>query len=198
MYGINISNRGPSGFDLTHNFVFSYVYELPFGEGKPFGNGTNWLSRRLASGWQMTGIVSLHNGFPFGILTEDVANIGGGTQRPQLVGDLLPSGFKQTPEKWFNTDALAEVPFTFGNLGKNVLREDGFQNFDFGVIKRTNFTERMGLEFRTEFFNIFNHTNFGPPESNFRSAGFGSIFATKLPADLGGNRVIQFGLKFLF
>lgn len=197
LYNVN-RNRGVSSHDLTHNFVFSSVYDLPFGEGKALGNGTNWVSRRLASGWQITGILSLHNGFPFGIVTGDVANIGGSTQRPQLVGELLPSTFKQTREKWFDTAALVEVPFTLGNLGKNVLREDGFQNFDFGVIKRTNFNERMALEFRAEFFNFFNHTNFDAPTTNFRSGSFGGVFATKLPADLGGNRVIQFGLKFIF
>ena len=178
--------RGPSDYDLTHNFVFSYVYDLPFARGKPYG------------GWQLTGILRLHNGFPFGITTGDVANQGGGTQTPTLVGELLPSGFRQTREQWFNADALEERPFTIGNLGRNVIRADGFQNFDFGILKRTNFTENLALEFRTEFFNLFNKTNFAAPDGNFRSGNFGSILRTELSAANGGNRVIQFGLKFIF
>ena len=178
--------RGPSVYDLTQNLSFSYVYDLPFGQGKPYG------------GWQLTGILRLHNGFPFGITTGDVANQGGGTQTPTLVGELLPSGFKQTREQWFNADALEERPFTIGNLGRNVIRADGFQNFDFGILKRTNFTENLALEFRTEFFNLFNKTNFAAPDGNFRSGNFGSILRTELSAANGGNRVIQFGLKFIF
>ena len=178
--------RGLSDYDLKHNLAISYVYDLPFAQGKRYG------------GWQVTGILRVHSGFPFGVSTGDVANVGFAFQTPQLVGELLPSGFNQTREKWFNTDALTEIPFTFGNLGKNVIREDGFQNFDFGIVKRTNFTESLGLEFRAEFFNLFNKVNFAAPVGDFEDGNFGSIFSTALGRDIGGNRVIQFGLKFVF
>ena len=178
--------RGLSDYDLTHNFVLSYVYDLPFGQGKPYG------------GWQFTGILRLHNGFPFGITSGDSANVGATSQFPQLVGDVLPSGFNQTREQWFNTAALTEIDFTYGNLGRNVVREDGFQNFDFGILKRTNLTETTFLEFRSEFFNLFNKVNFAAPDGSIRSGDFGRISRTALGPDIGGNRVIQFGLKFVF
>lgn len=187
-------SRGPSDFDLTHNVVTSVVYDLPFGEGKKFLNGSNAISRYLAGGWQLTSIVSANSGFPFSLLTPyDNANVGGGAQRPTLTGDLLPSGFKQTPNGWFNTSAVTIIPYTFGNLGRNVLRQDGMQNVDFGAFKRTRLTEKVNLEFRSEFFNLFNHPNFGSPDTAVSSPTFGQVLRT-----VGSPRVVQFGIKLNF
>ena len=120
------ASRGPSDFDLTHNFVTSVVYELPIGEGKRFFSNYPFFSRYILGGWQATGIVSVNSGFPFTISVPfDNANVGGGAQRPTLIGDLLPSGFKQTPNGWFNTNAVTVIPYTFGNLGRNTLRQTG-------------------------------------------------------------------------
>jgi hypothetical protein len=191
-FNIN-GSRGPSDFDLTHNFVTSVVYELPFGEGKRFLNDHGVLSRYVLGGWQATTIVSLNSGFPFSLLVPfDNANVGGGAQRPNVVGDLLPSGFKQTPSAWFNTSAV-EVPaqYTFGNMGRNALRQDGYQNVDVGASKQFRITERSNLEFRGEFFNFFNHPNLGPPDTALGSPSFGQI--RKI---VGSQRLVQFGLKF--
>ena len=188
------ANRGFSLFDLTHNLVFSYVYELPIGPGKPFLSTGGWASKHLLGGWQMTGILSLNNGFPFPItLGEDNANVGHTDQRPSVSGPLVPSGFTQTHEEWFDTSALYKVPFTYGNLGKNPIREDGYQNFDLGIVKRTSITESKILEFRSEFFNITNRPNFAAPNGNLVGGGFGQVFAMN-----GRPRIIQFGLKFIF
>jgi hypothetical protein len=170
------------------------VYDLPLGEGKKFLNGSNAFSRYLAGGWQITGIVSANSGFPFSLLTPyDNANVGGGAQRPTLTGDLLPSGFTQTPNGWFNTNAVTIIPYTFGNLGRNVLRQDGMQNVDFGAFKRTRLTESVNLEFRSEFFNLFNHPNFASPDTAVGSPTFGQVLRT-----VGSPRVVQFGLKLNF
>ncbi len=188
------ASRGPSDFDLTHNFVTSVVYDLPIGQGKRFLNGSGAVPKYLLGGWQVTGIVSLNTGFPFSLLVPyDNANVGGGPQRPTLVGDLFPSGFTRTPGRWFNTDAVTVIPYTFGNLGRNTLRQDGYQNFDFGAFKRTKLGEVMNLEFRSELFNIFNHPNFGAPDPAVGSPTFGQVLKMQ-----GSPRDVQFSLKLGF
>ncbi len=90
---------------------------------------------------------------------------------------------------------VRSIPWTFGNEPRvdASLRQQGVNNFDFAVFKRTNVTERVGVEFRTEFFNLFNHPQFGPPNGTQTSATFGQVTNTvNLP------RLIQFGLKIAF
>ncbi len=201
-FNIN-GSRGPSDFDLTHNFVTSVVYELPFGEGKRFLNDHGVLSRYALGGWQTTAIVSLNSGFPFSLLVPfDNANVGGGAQRPNLVGNpnsgACPGqgGGPAIPvhsiDCWFNTNAVAfPDQFTFGNMARNSLRQDGYQNVDFGAFKHFRITEGSNLEFRAEFFNLFNHPNLGPPDTALGSGSFGTIRRV-----VGTQRLVQFGLKF--
>jgi hypothetical protein len=198
--GLNFrADRAVSDFDAPQNFVFSYVYDLPFGAGQRFGSGAEKVPRYLMSGWQINGIISLHSGFPVNIFIPfDNANTGSGTfgttERPSINGSLLPQGFQQNIQHWFNTAALYLAPFgtAYGDLGRNAIRQDGLQNFDFGIVKRSKLTERTALEFRGEFFNFFNHPNFGPPDGNFSDLTFGQVLSA------GNPRFIQFGLKLHF
>jgi len=184
-------SRGPSDFDLTHNFVTSVVYDLPFGRGKRFLNSANALSQSVLGGWQATTIVTVNSGFPFSLYVPyDNANVGGGAQRPTVIGDLFPSGFKQTPNAWFNVHAVTVIPYTFGNMGRNSIRQDGYKNVDSGILKQFRISEGRGLEFRTEFFNFFNHPNFGPPDPNIGDQTFGQLLSI-----VGNPRVMQFSLK---
>jgi len=101
-------------------------------------------------------------------------------------------------KEWFNTSCFSQPnAFTFGNEPRvdSSLRQQGILNFDFAVFKRTTFgpAERLGLEFRTEFFNLFNHPQFGPPDSFLPSASFGSVHNT-----VNNPRLIQFAMKFAF
>jgi hypothetical protein len=188
------ADRASSDFDLTHNVALSCVYELPFGTGKRFANGDDFLSRFIAAGWRAGGIVSLNNGFPFNItIPFDNANVGAIYQRPSVKGPLVPSGFHQTPNAWFDTSALYVLSYTYGNLGRNAMREDGFQNFDFSLSKDTPLTERLHLELRFEFFNVLNHPNFAIPDSSFGDPTFGSVLSMN-----GSPRDIQFGAKLQF
>jgi len=201
-FNIN-GSRGPSDFDLTHNFVASVVYDLPFGEGRRLLNDHGVLSRYVLGGWQTTAIVTVNSGFPFSLLVPfDNANVGGGAQRPNVIGDPNKGACPgenggppipiHTINCWFNTSAIA-IPdqYTFGNMGRNSLRQDGYQNVDFGAFKQFRITEGSNLEFRTEFFNFFNHPNLGPPDTAVGSPTFGAI--RKI---VGSQRLIQFGLKF--
>ena len=191
------ADRAVSDFDLPHNFVFSGIYELPFGEGKRFAIGQKRLNRYLLSGWKIDGILTLHSGFPFNLYVPyDNANTGGSTlgseERPTLVGQLYPAGFQRSISEWFNTSAVTVIPYTYGNLGRNVLRQDSVKNVDFSIAKEFLVTEHQHLDFRGEFFNLFNHPNFGPPDGNFSDATFGQVLSASSP------RFIQFGLKYVF
>jgi len=138
------------------------------------------------------------------------AGLGIGSLRPDYVSgcnkDLSGSSVSRV-NQWFNTSCftapsgidaatgLQNNPWTFGNEPRvdASLRQQGVNNFDFAVFKRTNLTERLGIEFRTEFFNIFNHPQFGPPNGTQTSSTFGVVTNTvNLP------RLIQFGLKIAF
>lgn len=191
------ADRAVSDYDIPQNLVFSSVYNLPIGAGSRYLNGGGWVSKYMLSGWQTTGILTLHSGFPFNIMVPfDNANTGSGTvgsvERPSLVGSLFPAGFQQSVQHWFNTSAVAAIPFTYGNLGRNVVRQDGVQNLDFGLFKYTKLTEHKSLEFRSEFFNLFNTPFFAPPDNNISDTTFGQLLSA------GNPRFIQFGLKFVF
>jgi Carboxypeptidase regulatory-like domain/TonB dependent receptor-like, beta-barrel len=195
------AERGLSDFDLRHRMVVSYIYELPFGKGKKFLSTGNRAAEGFLGGWQVNGITTAQSGFPFTPeLSNGAATINsgpGGPVRPYLVGNPnLASG--QTINHWFNVAAFA-VPgkagtpaFTFGNAGRNILTGPGSVNFDFSMFKTFNVTERVKLEFRSEFFNIFNHPNFGPPNQAVDQPQAGIITAAAPP------RLIQFALKLLF
>jgi hypothetical protein len=187
------ADRSVSNYDIPDNLAVSYVYRLPFGSGGRFLTDRGWVSSRLVKGWETTGILTLRSGFPFNMRDRfDDANVGGGQQRPSLVGQLLPPGFQQTLEHWFNVNAVAAIPYTFGNLGRNCLRQEGVHGLDFGLFKATQLTESKSLEFRTEVFNLFNTPFFNAPDANLTDATFGRVLGA------GDPRLIQFGLKFIF
>ena len=183
-----------SGFDQRHVANISYSWELPFGKG------LRGIAKNVLYGWEVTGINTFETGRPSNVtLGFDNANVGarGNFQRPNLVGNPFPSGFQQTAGRnglWFNTGAFA-VPaqYTFGNLGRNTLRGPNFLNTDFGIFKNFALRENVGLQFRSEFFNLFNDTNFGNPVTTFNSPNFGKVLGM---ASL--QRQIQFALRLVY
>jgi hypothetical protein len=193
------AERGRSNFDVRHRLSASYSYDLPFGKGRAYLANNGWVST-LLSGWQSFGIVTLQSGRPFTVaLLSDIDNSGtgrsilgfGANDRPNVVGDAHLS--QQTPERWFNTSAFAfSPPGTFGNAGRNILDGPGYQSVNASLVKNTNLTEQVNLQFRTEVFNLFNHPNFNLPDNFLGSPTFGRISSARDP------RHIQFGLKLLF
>lgn len=186
---------GLSSFNETHRLVLSYVYELPFGSGKRYFNGTRGLANRLIGGWELSGIGTFESGRPFTLLvSQDRNNTGGSSiDRPNLVGNPynVPGG--QTPDHWFNTAAYALPAFgTDGNVGRNTLNGPGFDELDFSVIKNNRIGEGKNLQFRAEIFNLPNHPNFDLPNNTIDSAQAGEIFTAE------ASRQIQLGLKFVF
>jgi len=198
------ADRGLAEFDVKHRFVASYIWELPFGKGRHFGNDWNPAVDALLGGWQLTGIHALQSGLGLTATLGggSVVNLGGERRaRPNLVGDPELPESQRTVQRWFNTDAFAAfnappLPSSFqrafGTAGVGIMRGPGSVNFDFTLAKNFHLTERNYFQFRTELFNAFNRANFGPPNIARESNGFGNILSA------ANARIIQFGLKFYY
>jgi hypothetical protein len=185
------ADKGLCNQDVRQRLTASVVYDLPFGPGRALGGGATGLTRHLIGGWRVTGIVTLRSGYPFTVFAlGDRANVGSGQIRANLVGD--PAAESPTLERFFNTAAFANPAGTFGDLGRNTMIGPSFKNVDFSVIKAFDQWGTRGLELRAEFFNLFNHPNFGIPGSVVGSPTFGRL-TSAFPG-----RDIQLGVKFLF
>lgn len=201
---------GNADFDVRHRFVISYIYQLPFGNGKRFGGGASGALDQIIGNWQVAGIVTAQTGNWFTI-TDALTNVstsdgGGGVGyydvRPNVVGN--PNSKPCMPGTVFNTCAFVDnaIPFTFGDAGRNIVLGPGLQNWDFSIFKMFPVREQMHVEFRTEFFNIFNHVNplfeptglIGeePQPLEFGTSQFG------FPQGARDPRFVQFALKFYF
>ena len=211
---------GNSDFDVRQRLVISSIYELPIGHGKHFLGDASGVVNQIVGGWNITNIITISTGNWYTVLDSNgnFANADGGaggvSQRPDTVGDPNRAGTVaanpscaapskiHTPAAWFNTCAFVDPALgSFGNTGRNTVESPGIRNWDFSVFKHFKTTERSELEFRAEFFNILNHTNFlfantGPQNGNnatiLGTSQFGSLTAARAP------RQIQFALKFSF
>jgi hypothetical protein len=163
-------DRGPSDFDIRHNFVANVVYDVP-------GRG------RLLNGWQVSAVANVHSGLPFTpVLDFDNADVQSllTAERPNLVGNpyagVCPNGNSVgTPSCWFNPNAFAVPPAgQFGNAGRNILRGPSFAQFDASLHKDFAIAERRKITVGVEAYNLFNHPNFGVPSN------------TQSPLSLGG------------
>jgi hypothetical protein len=189
-YNLN-AERGNSVLDVPQIFTLSYIEESPFGKGKRYLN-QGGVAGRVLGGWQVSGITALRHGTAFDVdLGIDNANNGGTDQRPNLVG--TPTLSHPTPQEWFNKAAFA-MPgaYTYGNLGRNTMFGDGLVDFDFSVVRRFQITERHQIEFRSEFFNLFNTPNYGNPTGCLICSTYGEVTSAGPP------RIIQFALKYKF
>lgn len=199
--------RADGIWDVRHVFNVNAVYELPFGPGKPYLNEPG-ITRTILGSWEITSMVVARTGFPVNVTIDrssaDVPDGNTNNQRPDLVPgvSLTPPGGR-TISEWINPAAFAvPAPGTFGNAPRDIARGPGAWQMDMGIGKHIPVTERVELEFRTEFFNIFNHPQYGQPQSDF-SAGpgvFGSIISTvnSGPVGTGTPRQIQFMLRASF
>ena len=190
-------DRGLSSFDRTHRFVGSAVWEIPFTFSKSLGsNSLDLLLDRVLGGWQLSGVFTAQTGSPFSVLMPCAAiNADGNNCRPdRIASGTLPSG-QQSISEWFDTSAFV-LPATpaYGDAGRDILRGPGTTNLDLGVFKSVPWgrAESNRLQFRSEFFNVFNHANFGLPVSSTDSPAFGTITSA------APGREIQFGARVIF
>jgi hypothetical protein len=221
--GVNFVNpklsRGLSSTDITHNFVASYVWAIPF--DRAFGNAP----KRLTQGWQIQGITRFSTGFPIQ-LVQDSSDFtlwgSNSTDMPNRVGPvhilnprksnpdcptssgcyfIPPPANLATPQ--FPGDVTAAaclptvggfaqncVPGTFGTANRRFFHGPGFNNTDFGILKRTAINERFSFDLRFEFFNIFNHAQFMNPTGNISDSSFGIVTNARDP------RIGQVSFKF--
>jgi hypothetical protein len=205
------AEKGPSTFDVAHVFAISLIQTLPFDRIsllQPLGS-------RLTKGWQFLNITTLTTGPPFTIYSgiQQTGVGAGGTERPDLITMPGLSTSRVIREDYFgrgsDNSSFFLIPVNvpggtgpnqgrFGTLGRDTFRGPGFRNFDLAMIKDTPFGKRgsreLGmLEFRAEFFNVFNIVNFGLPSNTVRGSGFGIISHTA-----GSSRQIQFSLKLIY
>lgn len=178
---------GRASFDRPHIFVANYSYELPF------GRRLHGVAGAFGKGWQMSGITKFQTG-PALTVTDgnDRALVGAGSpQRPNVVG--TPTPFK-TVEKWFDVGAFARAASgTFGNAGNGIIRGPGINSWTLSAFKRFRVTERASWQFRSEFFNAFNHPSFsGVGVAISTPASFGVVSGTR------DARVIQMALKLSY
>jgi hypothetical protein len=198
------SEKGPSNFDVKHVFTLNYTVDLP-------GQNMAGAAGHVLGGWQLGGIVTLATGVAetlqlgydqcrclsgeiFGVSTTDVRPdlTAGGDNNP-----VLSDG--REPTKYFDRDQFIPGPAGFhGNIGRNTLRIPGVSTFDFSLIKNTRLTEQTNLQFRAEFFNIFNRANFGDPETRLFSSPGSNFAAGRITKTTTTARQIQFALKIAF
>ena len=187
---------GPSALNIANQASISASYELPF------GHNLSGVEAKLLRGWQINGIATMLSGFPF---TPQIgANRSGdgdtrNPDRPSLNPNFSGPVILGTPNQWFNPNAfILPAVGTYGNLGRGTYTGPGLAELDFSAMKTTAITERARLEFRAEFFNILNHTNFGPPNTTVFSGATVSSSAGLITRTTTTSRQIQFGMKLVF
>jgi hypothetical protein len=194
------ANRGLADWDRRHIFAQSYVYELPFGSGKPWA--TSGAGRWLLGGWQINGLWTWESGLPLDIAISNASlNAPGNINRPNVNGPVQIIGNIGAGQLYFNTAAFsAPAPNTFGNVGRNVLHGPRLFEVDFSVFRKFQVRERMSLEFRAESFNLSNTPHFDKPDSNFSDAAFGQITTAhgNQSVQVNENRQLQMSLRLMF
>jgi len=218
------AERSLSSFGVRNYFALNYTYDLPL------ARNLAGVAGKVLSGWQINGILALANGTPFTVLTGFSRSRNGAsgnqvTDRPNLLPDFVGKNLTEgvsagcqgvqagarlgTPEHWFDPCAfsLPDAGF-YGNLGRNTVIAPGLANFDFALTKSTSLTENKSLQFRAEFFNLFNRVNFnrpgvvggqvGEPIRTFDASGNRNGSAGAILGSLTTSRQIQLGLKLTF
>ena len=185
------ATRGVSLLDAKHRFVFSPVWDLPIKERPGF-------TGKLIAGWGVSAILTYQSGFPIRVQDANDAELQSSfffedTNTPQITGPIRFLNPKTNGGLWFDTSNITDpVPGTFGNMPHALCCGPAISNTDLVISKKTRINERWNTEFRAEFYNAWNHTQFTNPDGNFTNSTFGLIQKARDP------RLIQFGLKILF
>jgi hypothetical protein len=195
------ASRGRFRFDQTHNFVANFVWELP-------GQKLRGPLRHFIGGWQSNGIVAIRSGFPFTVSQGGELNTGSSARPDRLLDGAIEN---PTRDLWFNPSAFQRVTCNiatrpdlchYGTAGVNILDGPGQHNFDLSLYKNFFITERVKLQFRSEFFNALNSPFFGDPNGiGFATVNsivpdgvrMGEVRGLRTPM-----RIVQFGMKLFF
>lgn len=209
-------NRGPAFFDVTHNFTIGGLWDIPFGQGKKFGSSSSKAVNLILGGWNVNYFVMARTGFPITITATDrTGQAVRGNVRANRYGKLTPNASLVSIDNYYGlpADTAARTAYfcaagvnngacpygqpadgNFGSSGIGTERGPSFFSTDLSIGKKFNITERQYLDFRTEFFNAFNHVSWGAPGRSIANpASFGAI-----TSQVQAPRNIQFGLKYYF
>jgi hypothetical protein len=200
------SERGLSSLHVKHNFILGYSYDLPFGPGRRWGNGSSGPLKYALGGWSLNGTNSIRSGLPINLVMTPRQS-GCVAQSCDERPDLRPGGNNNpvlqhwTPERYFDPSNFVVQPLGyFGNVARNTLIRPGQLSLNLALTKLNRLAEGKDLEFRAELFNFLNHPNFGAPNNNvFTDAvgtldpNVGRITTTSIPM-----RQVQLGLKYIF
>jgi Carboxypeptidase regulatory-like domain len=196
------ADYGRASFDVRHSGVFQGTYDLPIGHPNS-ALGEYW-AKYIVANWQISSIVTLQSGLPFTPQLSYNPSNDGDTRNPvrpswnpSFTGNAILGG----PNQYFNPLAFIQpLPGTYGNVGRNILTGPSLVQFDFALAKRWALSERLNLQFRSEFFNIFNHTNLNTPNPVVYAAATGgpSPTAGVITSTATTSRQIQLGLKLLW
>ena len=195
-------DRGSSDYDLRQRLVFSYLYGIPFGSGhRLFSKG---IAARVLGGWELSGLSTFQSGRPFDIYSARDSEYTGLTNRPDLVGDpAIPAGAPRN-QVGPPVTAFALQPFGRpGNLGRNTFTGPTYYNTDVNLLKNTRITEKVGMQFRAEVYNIFNRIQFDQPDPSADTLSSPQTFGQSLstivqPDGTTSARQIQLALKLTF
>jgi hypothetical protein len=201
---------GPSALNVTHQASFSAHYDLPFGTGQRWAGNLSSVANKIIGGWQLNEITTLLSGLPFTPLMGSNRSGNGDTRnpdRPNLNPAFTGPVVTGNPNQWFNPDAFIPAPYgTYGNLGRGVFNGPGLAEVDLSVLKNIVVSDRINLQFRTEFFNLTNRINYASPnQTAFTNTGTAAQ-PNYTPSPTAGlitglattPRQIQFGLKLMF
>jgi hypothetical protein len=191
-----------SQINLNHSFSTSVIYDLPFGKGRAFGGNWNSVTNTLLGGWQVTTIERILSGFAVPLIDSNnqsgtTFNAGGNDNnfnRPNQISGCNPHSANHSLHQWINSACFAApLPGELGNAARVPVTGPDFVNSDFSAIKQFGLPREMGLNFRAEFFNLFNHPQFGAPISDINQPGFGAVTST-----VNNPRLVQLALKLTF
>lgn len=197
---------GVCSYNLTNNLVISYLYSLPVGKGRALLGHMDRIGNAILGDWQISGVTTIQSGLPFTTtISTDNANTGVSAQRPDITG--APTYIKR-PACWFYIAAnpacstldpsakqnfFVPAQYSYGNGGIFNMKAADLVQFDFAVLKPFQFGGSRSLEFRAEFFNLFNHPTFGAPSTNIDSSSGAQVTST-----LNASREVEFSLKGYF
>jgi hypothetical protein len=185
------ADHSVSSYDVPHNLVLSWVYDLPLGKSKALRTGNKMVDDVIGN-WQINGLADIRSGQPVNVtIAGDIANTGNNGERPNLIGDWHVDN--PTPARWFAKEAFAApAAFTFGNVGRNVLRADSVHRVDMSVFRNFRFKERYMVQLRVEGYNVFNVVTYNAPVAEFTNANFGRVTSAQAP------RSLQIGARLYF
>ncbi len=198
------AERANAGYDLRHRATVSYIWDLPFGQGRKYaGDVSKWVDFFIG-GWQLNGIYTFQSG---GWFTPNVWGRMGslpvhwGSSRPDRNGDGNLDYGNRTPDHWFDYTAFDDKsgePIHYGTSGRNVLNGPRYNSWDFALFKDFPVYEEQKIEFRWEIFNLFNHPQFNYPESSVNSESWNGNIGKISTTRMASWRIMQFSFKYIF